>query len=226
MTGKYFLLTWRHIVRNKSFSVIRIFGLAIAIAAFLLIFQYLRYELSYDRFQTEADNIYRIAVEKEEENGEIFKDAYTFPALGIAAKDELPGVKDFFRLSPWANSYTVVYKDSKNNEPISIKTEKAVFADAPFASYFSLNFIAGGKDSLLAKPNNVYISNSLAERYFGADWNKKINPLGETLLVYTSNHDAAIPFKICGVYQNMPANSHLNFEMVMSHSSLTGYLPN
>ncbi|WP_238768196.1 ABC transporter permease [Maribellus maritimus] len=200
-------------------------GLAIAVAAFLLIFQYLRYELSYDRFQSQADNIYRAAVEKEEDNGEIFKDAYTFPALGIAAKDEIPGVKDFFRLSPWANSYTIIYEDVKNNQPVSIKTDKAIFADAAFATYFSLQFIVGGNDSLLAKPGNVYISNGMAERYFGTEWNRKINPIGQTLLVYNSNHDAAMPFNVCGVYQNMPSNSHLQYEMIMTHSSLTNYLP-
>ncbi|QGY44663.1 FtsX-like permease family protein [Maribellus comscasis] len=225
MFRNYFLLTWRNIIRNKSFSVIKILGLAIAIAAFILIYQHLRYELSYDRFQSEANNIYRVTVEKEVENGVSYKDAYTFPALGIAARDEIPGVKNFFRLSPWANSYTVVYKDEKKNEPVSIKTDKAVFADAPFAKYFSLNFIVGGSDSLLAQPNNIYISNSVAEKYFGVEWNKKINPTGETLLVYTSNHDAAIPFKVCGIYQDMPSNSHLQYKMIMSHSSLTSYLP-
>ncbi len=225
MFRNYLLLTWRNIIRNKSFSIIKILGLAIAVAAFLLIFQYLRYELSYDRFQSQADNIYRVAVEKEEDNGEIFKDAYTFPALGIAAKDEIPGVKDFFRLSPWANSYTVIYEDVKNNQPVSIKTDKAIFADAAFATYFSLDFIVGGNDSLLTKPGNVYISNGMAERYFGTEWNRRINPIGQTLLVYNSNHDAAMPFNVCGVYQNMPSNSHLQYEMVMSHSSLTGYLP-
>jgi len=225
MYRNYFLLTWRNIIRNKSFSVIKIFGLAIAVAAFLLISQYLKYELSYDRFQSKADYIYRVAVEKEAKNGEMFKDAYTFPALGIAAKDEIPGVKDFFRLSPWANSYTIVHKDLMHNEPVSIKTDKAIFADAAFAAYFSLDFIVGGKDSLLASPDNVYISNGLAKRFFGAGWNKKINPIGETLLVYTSNHDAVIPFKVCGVYHDMRSNSHLQYEMVMSHSSLTNYLP-
>jgi putative ABC transport system permease protein len=225
MFRNYLLLTFRNIVRNKSFSVIKIVGLAVAIAAFLLIYQYLKFELSYDRFQNQADNLYRITVEKKEVNGEVYKDAYTFPALGIAVKEEIPGVRDFFRLSPWANSYTVVYENSKQNAPVSIKIDKAVFADAPFASAFSLVFLAGGNDSLLAKPNNTYISNSLAEKYFGEGWNKNINPVGETLLVYTSNRDATIPFKICGVYRDMPANSHLQYDMILSHSSLTNYLP-
>ena len=225
MVKNYLILAWRNIFRNKSFSLIKILGMAVAIAAFILIFQYVRFELGYDRYHSEANQIYRVAVKKEQAKGQVFEDAYTFSALGPAIKDEVPGVKDYFRLSPWANSYTAVYKSPDRDEPVSLKTERVIFADGPFARYFSLDFVAGEAGSLLAKPNNAFISNSLAEKYFGPGWRTETNPVGKELLVYTSNRDAALSFRIGGVYRDMPVNSHLHYDMILSHSSLMNYLP-
>ena len=225
MLKNYLKIAYRNLLKNKAFSLINILGLATGIAAFVLIFQYVQFELSYDTFQEAGENIYRVRVDRYHEGQLENQNAFTVPPLGPLVQAEIPGIAAYFRLTSWADSHTVIYDENGGKEPVTFKEENTIFADAAFVKYFSLNLLRAVSDSLLMQPNRVIISASTASRYFGKDWQTSANPLEKILLVYNSNREEEVAFMVEGIFKDMPQNSHLQYDMIFSHATLPNFLP-
>jgi len=219
MIKNYFLVTLRNLRNNKLFSIINIAGLAIGLSACFLIWQYVRFESSYDTFHQNADKIYRVPLEITQNSIPVSSRATNFPAVGHAMKAEFPEVKDFCRIvktslftsdlgSYFANALEFSHEDP-SGKIVAFNEENVWFADAPFLTMFSFPLIAGKADAL-TEPNSVVITERIAKKYFG---NRVA--LGQEMRL---NREMAL--KITGVIQNIPGNSHLQFDMLISFSTM------
>lgn len=224
MFSNYLKIAYRNLLKHKVFSIINVFGLATGIAAFVLIFQYVRFETTYDTFQKESDRIYRVQANRYLDGELDSESAFTVPAFGPTISNEVPGVASYFRLTSWAEKHTVVVDAVGSEQSQSFSEEKTIFADAPFVDYFSLDLIQSASDSLLTGTRQILLAESIAEKYFSSDWRNK-DLLGRTLSVYNSNRDAVVNFTIQGIFADIPSNSHLDYELVFSHKSLPEFLP-
>ncbi len=205
MFRNYFITSTRTLLRHKLFTTINILGLAIGLASFLLINEYIRFEESYDRFFADADRIYRLST-VQVANGEVGdKDAMIYHPAPQALKDELPGVEEA----------TVTYKFNelifRQGESV-IQEKGAISADSNFFKVFDYRIIQGSPETMLTEPYSLVLTKSKAAFYFGDQ-----DPLGQTLEVL-GGFDR--PFKITGVMQDVPVNTQYKFNLLISDGSI------
>jgi putative ABC transport system permease protein len=190
------------LVKNKFFSTINILGLAMGITVCLLILVYVVNELSYERFQKNRKNIYRLALEWGTE-GNKMKFAGSMPALAPAINSQIPEVESAIRIR---KSYDAKIKNKDNQE---IKEENLFFADPSVFQIFSFSLKEGNPDNALVDPFSVVISKKIATKYFDS-----ADPLGQ-VLTYNDT-----PLKITGIMDDIPENTHLNCDFFVSYSTL------
>jgi len=188
--------------RNKFFSSINILGLALGITASLLILMYIVNELSYENFQKNRKNIYRVDVEWGKEDSRM-KFAGCMPALAPALVSEIPEVLSAVRIK---KDYDAVLKNRDDHE---ISEANFYFADPAVFDVFSIYLREGDRISALSDPYTVVISKSMAVKYFAS-----ANPLGQTV----SYHDK--PLKITGIFDDVPENTHFKCDFLVSWSTL------
>jgi putative ABC transport system permease protein len=208
MLRSYFVLSWRHILKNKIFATINIAGLAAGMAAALLIYDYVSFERSFESFHKNADNIYRVSTIWNKDLTPEDKRATTMPWSGPNVKNEFPEVADYAFFTPIANftGYnSVSYGDRKITEP------NIFLADNGFLRMFSFQLLRGDPERALADANSIVITKSIAEKYFAQE-----NPIGKTLVLDTHENLTQNVFKVTGVMEDPPANSHLDFDFLIS----------
>jgi putative ABC transport system permease protein len=223
MFRNYLLVTLRNIRNNKLLSFINIAGLAIGLSACFLIWQYVRFESSYDTFHENRDRLYRVPQEGRE-NGELMSaNAPTSAALGYAMKSVMPEVKEYCRMVKtslftsdlgkyFANALEFSRVDASGNV-ISFIEESVWFSDAPLLKMFSFKMLEGTSDAL-TEPNTIVITRKIARKYFGDE-----SALGQELRL---NSD--VVYKVTGVIEDVPANSHLQFEILLSFATMKSRL--
>jgi len=162
MLRNYFTVALRNILKHKFFSVINLAGLTVGITACLFIFIYVKDELSYDRFHSQAEHIYRIGL-MGRMSGQEFNTTNSSYAVGPAMVSEIPGVTDCVRLWPASNTVAFSVDEKAFNE------KKVFYADSNFFSFFSFSLIEGLPEKTLTEPNTVVITEDLAKKYFGND---------------------------------------------------------
>lgn len=190
------------LMRNKFFSSINILGLTLGITACLLIMMYIINELSYESFQKNRQNIYRIALEWGTE-GNIMKFAGSMPALAPAINSQVPEVESAVRIR---KDYDAIIKNKDNQE---IKEENLFFADQGLFDIFSINVREGNPGNALVDPYSVVISKKMVTKYFGVT-----DPLGQEI----TYHDT--PLKITGIMDDTPENTHFRCDFLVSYSTL------
>jgi putative ABC transport system permease protein len=196
MFKNYFKIAFRNLIRHKTFSLISILGLAFGIAICSVIFLYVSFENSYDTFNINADNIYRM------ENVRYYKsgtDSSTgcIASLGPTLKEEIPEVVDFARLRK------ISMLVSANNHFFN---EKNIFwADHSFLKMFSYPLLSGIAEKALTERFSAVITKSLAQKYFG-----NRNAMGETIQI------GGTDFRITGIAEDVPSNSHIKFDILIS----------
>jgi len=200
----YLKVAIRNLKKHKSYSIINITGLAIGIAACILIFQYVSFELSYDNFHEKGDNIYRIRYDAYSKGKLQYKSAASVPALGPAMKSEFPEVEEFARITINWGDITVFYKNEFSKKEISFRHENVYYADASFFKMFTYPFMHGDPNSALKEPFSVVISEKIANRYFNGN-----PPIGKRITINSND------FKLTGVFKDVPRNSHLKFDIVL-----------
>jgi putative ABC transport system permease protein len=202
MLKNYFKIAFRNLLRNKAFSFINIIGLAVGIACCIAIMLFVQDELNYDRFNEFADRIYRPR-QLGRINGHDMNMAQSPVAMGPAVYHDLPDVAAYTRLIK-TGSTVVRYKDKTFSE------EKFFGADSTIFDVFTFPFMAGNPKTALTQPNAVVITESIAHKYFGNE-----NPIGKTL--NTGKQDN---FVVTGVIKDIPQNSHLHPDFMVSLTTL------
>jgi putative ABC transport system permease protein len=202
MIKNYFKIAWRNIVRQKIYSGINIIGLAIGIAACLLILQYVSFELSYENFQANKDRVYRIQQDRYD-NGKLSTQwaAGAF-AAGNSFKDAIPEIEEYVKLVQNGQVTTEV-----QSQPVKI--EKVFFATNSFFKVFTYPVISGNQASALAEPFTAALSEATARRLFG-----NTDVIGKTLDL---NRNSS--YKITAVYKDAPVNTQLKPDILLSYAT-------
>ncbi len=212
MFRNYFTIAFRNLRKNKIYSLINIFGLAVGMAACFFIFQYVHFESGYDRFNENADRLFRVPISYTGSMSSVPITASNHPAVGPAMKKEFPEVEDFTRLvniSTFATSFYLSYKPE--HQVPRIFSELGVFvADGSFFNLFSYPLISGDRRTCLVQPKSIVISESMSRKYFGT-----ANALGKAL---NFNSDGLLT--VTGVFKDIPDNSHIKFTGLLSFSTI------
>jgi len=202
MIKNYLLTAFRNIKKTKFYSFINVLGLAIGMTACLLILHYVNYEKSYDRFHEKSDQIFRLRYERTDGQGKSVRFASCCPPAAARIRGKYPEVEKIGRILRY--QAIVSYKDTKFLE------ERMYFAEPEFFEVLRFPFISGNPLKGLKEPNNTFISQSTAQKYFG-----KQNPVGKTISV-----DKKTDYQILGVFKDIPENSHLKIDIVLPWKNL------
>ena len=188
-------------MKNKTFSLINIIGLASGLACFILIALYVADELSYDRYNLKANQIYRVNSDLLF-GGNNLHLAVSPDPLGEILKKDYPQVEEYVRFYN-SNGYRMI---KKGNE--YIREDNVVHADSTVFNVFTFHFIAGEAKTALNEPNTVVITKSIALKYFGTT-----DVVGKNI---ETDENKGTLFKINAVIQDIPHNSHFNFDFIFS----------
>lgn len=210
MIKNYLILALRNLQNNKVFSAINIAGLAIGIGAALLLFQYAAFELSYDRFHQHADDTYRVALDIRKNNSLEAQSARVSPAVASAFQKDIPAIESYTRMVILGPDGVLTYDDRYTGE------SNIVLADSAFFQVFSFTLIRGNKSTALTEPFCVVIGEHTAKSLFGDE-----DPLGKIVTINAKNFDGtSMPFKVTGVMEDLPTNTHLNLAVLISYPTL------
>ena len=195
MFKNYLKIALRNIKRHKGYSFITITGLAIGMTCTILILLWVQDELSFDRFHKNGDYLYRVIQDIQ------FTDhrthwAITQGPLGPSLKEDFPEIVDFTRIS---------YREFRFKYADNVFDEGACMADNSILQMFTFPLVQGDPKTALIKPNNIVLSEEMAEKYFGEE-----NPIGKTLKA-NDRYD----FHVTGVFKKIPTNSHLQFDFLI-----------
>ena len=199
MIRNYFKIAWRNLVKDRSFSLINISGLAIGMASAILIMLWIQYEIRYDRFHEKEDRIYE-AWNRVNREGEISCWNTTPKILAATLKKDFPEVEHAVRVS-WPSAYLFTLGDKK-----LMSTGSAV--DSNFLQVFSFPLLKGDPLKVLNDPTSIVLTEKLAKRLFGDE-----NPIGKTLLLENQYN-----FKVSGILKDLPANTRFDFEYLLPWS--------
>ncbi|MEP7253834.1 MAG: ABC transporter permease, partial [Ginsengibacter sp.] len=197
-------LAFRNLWRHKTFSAINILGLTIGLASCIVIGLYAFNEITFDQFSPERGSIYRINKITNEKGKRAQLDGITPGPLASQLVKNIPEVAATCRLRPWFTEMLVSY------DTVKLSLDDVVYADNSVLSIFNFPLISGDKKNALAEPFTAVITESTARKYFG-----KANPVGKTLATLND-----MPVKINGVVKDVPQNSSIRFNMLISMATL------
>ena len=205
MLTTHLKVAYRHLTRSKIFTLINIIGLAIGIAAFLLIAHYISFELSFDQFHTNKDYIYRVGL-KRYENGELVEtSAKTFPGVRALLKEHFPEVQSvtgFYKI-PANTGFLFRYQGKIYNE-----TGGWLSSDSAFFTVFPSLLLRGNTATAMKEPNSIVISETVAKKLFGDK-----DPVGQ-VLDRIDDHSEGGQYTIRGVLKDIPGNAHFHATIV------------
>ncbi len=202
MIKNYFKTAIRNLLKKKSFSAINIFGLAIGMAVSILMLLFVLSEVTYDRFNEDSENIYRIALHIDAQ-GRILNIPSAPAPMGPALMDNFPEVTEVGRLRSMGGAL-ISYEDKKFDET-NIR-----YADAGIFDVFSIDVLRGNPETFLEAPYNLVITEEMARKYFGEE-----DPINKSLQFGSEDF-----YTVTGVVKKMPENSHFKFNMLISLPTL------
>lgn len=198
MWRSYLKIAGRNLIKRKAFSFINIVGLALGMAACLLILEYVKLELSYEDYHVQSDQIYRVQLDRYN-SGELSTSwASGCAAIGPQVKANFPEVVDFARLR---GTQAVVSQADRQ-----FRETELYYANPAFLSMFTYPLVKGDAATALAAPYQAILTESMAEKYFGDR-----DPMGQTLRL---NGEAE--YEVTGIIADVPENTHLRFDMLLS----------
>jgi putative ABC transport system permease protein len=202
MIKNYFKIAWRSLWKNKVFSAINILGLSIGLACCILMFLFIQHELSYDKFNVNAKNIYRIT--------SIFTDAkdkkelaVTPPPWAPSMKKDYPEIKEFVRLLK--SEKTIVGRTGEQH----FYEKDILFADSTFFNVFSVGLERGDVKKALERQNSIILTKEAAQKYFG-----EADPIGKTLEI--SSFGRTFNAEVTAIAKKTPDASHFKFSSIIS----------
>jgi putative ABC transport system permease protein len=198
MLRNYFKIAFRNLVRNKAFSVINLLGLSTGITVCLMIFLFIMNEFSVDNFHKHGKRIYRVMRGIENE-GQVRPVSYLSGPYAPALLTDFKGqITQAVRVNPTDALVTTQDK--------SLHERKIIDVDPNFFNFFSFPLLRGNPATVLADPASVVLTESTARKYFGSI----DNAIGKILKI-----DKDLAVKVTGIAQDVPANSHLDFDLVI-----------
>lgn len=205
MILNYLKVTLRNLFKNKLFTTINILGLATGMAGAILVFLYIQYELSYEKFFKNYESIYRI-VRNYNIAGEESNNPSTPYGLAPTIQEEIPSAiasTKFFR-----SSTIIKYQEDIFNELVC-------YTDSMFFKVFDFEFVVGNANKAIINPDEIVITESLAIKFFGEE-----NPLGKILLF-----DDSKSFKVAAIIRDIPSNSHFKYSIYAPISEFNNGIP-
>ena len=202
MFKNYFKIALRNILKYKGFSFINIIGLAVGIAICILILIYVHHELNYDKFHENADNIYRVLMKYH-----VGTNQFTFPLSPCPLADAM--AKDL----PEVRAATRIYQANYRGDNVYVKYDKKQFkeenfyyADSTVFEVLTIPLIRGDQKTALKEPNSMIVTTEMAVKYFGTE-----DPMNKMLMLQDG-----VLYKVTGVCQKWPENSHFLFDYLDS----------
>jgi putative ABC transport system permease protein len=208
MIKNYLLIAFRSTLRNKTYTLINLLGLAIGITSSIMILLFVVDELSYDKHNEHFREIHRICIKGKIQGNEI-EAALSNAPMGATLKSDFPEVEEFTRLFTFDGDPKVRYE-----EKVFIE-ENFYYVDSTFFNVFTTPVIYGNPDDMLNRPNTVVLTEEIARKYFGNE-----DPVGRFLQVGQEESN----FEVTGVVKGFPESSHFRFNMLGSMTSI--YLAN
>jgi len=202
MLKNYLKIAFRNIYRNKIYSFINIFGLAIGMACSILILLWVQEELSYDDFHEKGNNIYQ-AYLKGIKDDQVGFQSTTSPLIATILKDEYPEVIETVRFGALGE---IVFK----NEDKILLENQGIAADPTIFDIFTFPFINGDANTALSQPFSIVLTEDFAVKYFG-----NVDPIGKMVKI-----NNAYDFKVTGVINNVPSNSYQQFDFLVPFTFL------
>ncbi len=201
MFKNYLKIAYRNLVKNKVYSSINIFGLTLGFVCCILIMLFVKDELSYDKFIPNHEQIHRVALER------IYPDHSSFYAIipdsfSEVFAEEINGVEESIRLFDFGNDLIIELGDQK------IEEKNIIAADSNFYKVFDFEILQGDSRSALSQPNTVVLTSKTAQKLFPSS-----NPMGKSLRL------AGEDYAVSAVMQDIPENSHLQFDYIFSSVS-------
>ncbi len=210
MIKNYWKIAFRNIARQKLYSFINIFGLALGLACFLLIFIYVQDELSYDRQHEASDRIFRVTEKFESEDIGEFSASLPFPT-GPTLRSDFPSqVESVVRLFNFQSPTLALANRQLDRE---YNESRIFFADSTFFDVFDFEMLVGDPGTALDEPNSILITRSMVRKYFGDD-----DPMGQ-ILEFQGEHN----YVVKGVLEDAPLNAHFQFDFLISFPSLKAF---
>lgn len=197
MLKNYIITACRNLSRYKLFSGLNIFGLATGMACSILIFLWVQDEMSFDNFNHNADGIFRVTEKSADQEWVVVP-----PALAGAMKAQIPALKNVTRIAPEHRMISIGIK--------KFDEKKIFYADDNFLQMFNYPLLKGDAATVLSSPTNVVITDEMAIKFFG----NVENAVGK--IIYIDNDIKGTNLTVAGILKNIPANSHLQFNMLLS----------
>jgi putative ABC transport system permease protein len=207
MFKSYFKIALRNLTKRRGYALLNIFGLAIGATCCLLIFQYVSYERSYDKFNETAKNIVRLRLDSYQQGKLAWKSATIYPAIGPTLKKEFPEVEDFCRLH---DAELLLSNQEKN---VKFNEKKGYYADPSAINMLDVKMTKGNSQDALNAPDKMVVSESFAKKYFGTE-----DVVGKTLV--SKDPQFVESYMITGVFKDYPHNSHLIIDYLVSYATM------
>ncbi|MFC1556029.1 ABC transporter permease [candidate division KSB1 bacterium] len=201
MLKNYWIITFRNLLRNRTYSAINLFGLSIGIACCILALLYIEDERSYDQFHENKDRIFRVAHYLKTDTGKISKQPWCFPNEAQMIKSMFPDIEKTVRID---RNGGLVFTEPGERFLVDIW-----YADPTFFEVFSFDLLAGDPETVLSGINTTVVTEDFALKYFGTT-----DVLGKTV-----NLENKYTYTVSGIAQSVPNNSYLKFEMLVSFPS-------
>jgi putative ABC transport system permease protein len=204
MIRNYFKIAFRNLLKHKFISAINLFGLTVGLACCLLILTYILNEISFDKYNDKADRIYRVTRSWFGPSGDVSLNlGAVAPPFGPLLKNDFPDIEKVTRLLPDGTS-TFKYEDKIFNE------NNGMYADENVFSFFNIKVLRGNPAKALLDPFSIMLTPDVAKKYFGNE-----DPINKVIGL-----DKQFQFKVTGIFEKLPSNSHWHADHLLSFSTL------
>jgi len=215
MLKSFLLISIRNILNNKGSAYLNIFGLAVGMAACLFLFNYIRYELTYDSFPGSGD-LFRVETHSTAGDNPNLKNALTTPTVGDRLKQGSKEIVLSTRLMPYSENRDAFFELAGSDSVRSVVfIENVYYSESSFFDLFSVPLLAGEYKTALSEPNTIVLSESVAQRIFSREYASGATVIGRHLVAGPTKES----IRVTGVMQDRPDNTHLKIGALLSLAS-------